>query len=261
MTAKTKSAGKPRIVIVMPTYNERGSIERMIDILVKNIFPKIKNYQMMLLVVDSHSPDRTWELVTKESKRHPGNIFLLDEGGKYGLSAAYIHGFTYAIEKLHADGIMEMDADFQHDPNDIPRFLTEFDKGYDYIIGSRYIPGGSIPSEWSLGRKFLSYVGGSLFTRTTLLMFDIHDFTTGYRLSRVRDFLDKMDLAKVFTNRSFTYKMFLLYEMKNRGGKIKEIPIKFAPRTTGDSKMTTNNIADSLLAILIIWKHRLGLSQ
>lgn len=251
---------KPRIVIVMPTYNEKGTISRMMDALVKDIFPRIKDHEMKLLVVDSHSPDGTWKIVQEKSKKYPRNIFLLDEGGKYGLSAAYIHGFTYAIENLHADGVMEMDGDFQHDPADIPRFLAEFDKGYDYIIGSRYVPGGSIPRQWSLDRKLLSVVGNLIY-QVGLLMFDVHDFTTGYRLSRVHGFLDKMNLVHVFRNKSFTYKTFLLEEMKRRGGKVKEIPIKFAPRTTGDSKMTTNNIIDSLMAIFVIWQRRLGLSR
>lgn len=249
----------PRIVIVMPTYNEKGTIEKMIESLTKEVFPKITDHEIMLLVVDSHSPDGTWKIVQEKAKKYPKQIFLLDEGGKYGLSTAYIHGFNYAIKNMHADGIMEMDADFQHDPNDIPRFLNEFDRGYDYVIGSRYVPGGAIPKEWGIERKFLSVVGNLIY-QIGLLMFDVHDFTTGFRLSRAKGYLDIMDLEKIFLNKSFTYKTFLLEEMKRRGAKIKEIPIKFAARTTGDSKMTTNNIPDSLLSILIIWKRRLGLS-
>lgn len=257
---KNKTSKKPRIVIVMPTYNEKGSIERMIDTLAVKIFPKIKDHEMQLLVVDGHSPDGTWKLVKEKAKKYPQQIFLYDEGGKHGLSAAYISGFNNAINKMHADGVMEMDADFQHDPEDIPRFLAEFDRGYDYIVGSRYVPGGSIPQEWTMDRKFLSVVG-NLTYRIGLLMFDVHDFTTGYRLSRVNGFLDKMDLVKVFRNKSFTYKTFLLEEMKQRGAKIKEIPITFSVRTTGDSKMTTNNIIDSLITILVIWKRRFGFDR
>lgn len=246
------------IVIAMPTFNEAENIGRMIDVLTKEVFPKIKNHQMTLLVIDSHSPDGTWKMVADAHKKHQ-NVILLDEGGKYGLGKAYIDGFNYANNSLKADAVMEMDADFQHEPKDIPRFLKEFDKGYDYIIGSRYISGGAIPQEWSLDRKLLSVIG-NLTYKFGLLMFDIHDFTTGYRLARVKGFLDDIKFEKVFFSSSFTYKTRLLHEMKKRRAKIKEIPIKFQLRRNGDSKMTTNNIIDSLKIIFVIWKDRLGIS-
>lgn len=246
------------IVIVMPTFNEAKNIGRMIDVLTKEIFPKIKNYKMFLLVVDSHSPDGTWNIVAEAAKKHK-EVVLLDEGGKFGLGKAYVDGFNYAINNLKADGIMEMDADFQHNPNDIPRFLAEFEKGADYIIGSRYVGGGSIPKEWGIDRKFLSVVG-NLTYQIGLLMFDMHDFTTGFRLARVKGFLDNINFAKVFSS-SFTYKTRLLYEMRKRGAKVKEIPIKFNLREMGDSKMTTNTITKSLIVIFDIWADRLGLSS
>jgi dolichol-phosphate mannosyltransferase len=240
----------------MPTYNEAESVGRIIDQLCGKVFPKIKGNSMTLLVVDSHSPDGTWKIVNEKSKKYK-TVKLLDEGEKRGLGVAYNHGFTHAINKLKADGIMEMDADFQHDPNDVPKFVKAFDEGADYVIGSRYVANGSIPQEWTLDRKFLSVVGNLIY-RIGLLMFDIHDFTTGYRLSRVKGFLDSIDLNAVFSKKSFTYKTWLLYEIKKRGGKIVEIPIKFGLRETGDSKMTTNNIFDSLLLIADIWKTRLS---
>ncbi len=259
MKAVKAPKSSPRIVIVMPTYNEADNIGKMADALFKEVFPKIKGHEMFLLVVDGHSPDGTWKIVTERSKKYP-NLVLLDEGKKGGLGQAYINGFDYALKNLHAAAVMEMDADFQHDPNDIPRFLREFDEGFDYIIGSRYIPGGAIPGEWTLDRKFLSIVGNLIY-KFGLLMFDIHDFTTGYRLARVKGFLDSIDYPRVFTRSSYTYKTRLLYEMKKRGAKVKEIPIKFALRSVGDSKMTTNNIVDSLKIIAVIWANRLGLAK
>lgn len=240
----------------MPTYNEGESIGKMIDILANEVFSKIKNYNMKLLVVDSHSPDGTWKIV-KEKMKKSKDVFLLDEGGKYGLGKAYIDGFEFAIKNLKADGVMEMDADFQHDPHDIPEFVRQFEMGYDYILGSRYISGGSIPNEWGFDRKVLS-IGGNLTYRYGLLMFDIHDFTTGFRLARVKGFLDSINFEKVFS-RSFAYKTRLLYEMKKRGAKIKEIPNKFGLRTKGDSKMTTNTLKESLRIIAVIWADRLNL--
>lgn len=248
----------PKIVIVIPTYNEIGHTKKMIEVVMDKVFPKIKSHEMMLLYVDSHSPDGTGKLIQQEAKKYPGKLFLLDEGGKYGLGMAYAHGFRYAIEKLHADGVMEMDSDFQHDPYDIPRFLAEFDKGYDYILGSRYIPGGSIPKEWGLDRKLLSIVGNLIY-RIGLLMFSLHDFTTGFRLARVKGLLGTINFEKVFSA-SFTYKTRLLYEIVKRGGKVKEIPIKFNTRLTGDSKMTTNTIFESIKIIVVIWGNRLGLA-
>lgn len=245
-------------MVVIPTYNEITQTKRMIEVVLKQVFPKIKDHEMMLLYVDSHSPDGTWKLVQEESRKYPKQLFLLDEGGKYGLGKAYEHGFRYAIDKLKADAVMEMDSDFQHDPFDILRFVKEFDENADYVIGSRYIRGGSIPNEWSLDRKFLSVVGNLVY-RVGLLMWDIHDFTTGYRLARVKGFLDNIDFNVTFSKKSFTYKTWLLYEMKKRGAKVVEIPIKFSLRSDGDSKMTTNNIFDSLWLILDIWKARLSL--
>ncbi len=248
----------PKVVVIIPTYNEVSQTKRMIDVVMTKVFPKIKNHDMVLLYVDSHSPDGTWKLVQQEMKKYPGKLYLLDEGGKFGLGVAYSHGFQYAIDKLHADAIMEMDSDFQHDPYDVPRFVAQFDKGSDYVIGSRYVAGGSIPPQWTLDRKFLSVVGNLVY-KIGLLMFDLHDFTTGYRLSRVKGFLDSINLNTVFSKKSFTYKTWLLYEIKKRGGKVVEIPIKFSLRETGDSKMTTNNIFDSLILIADIWKDRLSL--
>lgn len=246
------------IVIVMPTFNEGENIGRMIDILAGDQFPKIKSHKLYLLVVDSHSPDGTWKIVQEKSKKYK-SVILLDEGGKYGLGKAYVDGFNYAIKQLKADAVMEMDADFQHDPADITRFVAEFDKGYDYILGTRYSDGGSIPKEWGFDRKFLSIVGNVTY-QFGLLIFDVHDFTTGYRLARVKGFLETINFDKVFS-RSFAYKTRLLYEMKKRGAKIKEIPIKFGLRKVGDSKMTNNTITESIKVIALIWADRLGLTK
>ncbi len=247
-----------RIVIAMPTFNEAENIGRMIDILVKEVFPKVKNHQMMLLVFDDTSPDGTWKIVQEKQKKYK-NVYLSLAREKKGLGAGYARAFHYALDRLHADAVMEMDADFQHDPNDIPRFVTEFDQGYDYILGSRYVSGGSIPRQWGLERKFLSIVGNLVY-QVGLLMFDIHDFTTGFRLARVKGFLDSINFEKVFS-KSFAYKTRLLYEMKKRGAKIKEIPIKFGLRQTGDSKMTTNTFTESLRVIVTIWADRLGMKR
>lgn len=245
----------PKIVVAMPTYNEKDNIGRMIEVLCGEEFPKIKNHDMALLVFDDNSPDGTGEVVLEKIKKYK-NLYL-SVGPKLGLGAGYKRGFTYAIKELKADAVMEMDADFQHDPTDVKRFVEAFDNGGDYIIGSRYISGGSIPKDWGFKRVFLS-VGGNLFTRATLWLWEVHDFTTGYRLARVKGFLDQIDFDKVFS-RSYAYKMRLLYEMKQKGAKILEIPIKFISREKGWSKMDSEDFFESLKVIAGIWKERLHL--
>lgn len=259
MTAK-EGAKFPRVVIVMPTYNEGESIGQMIDVLLKEEFPKIAGHEMYLLVVDGHSPDGTWKIVSDKSKKYK-NVILLDEGKKGGLGQAYINGFNYAIKKLKADAVMEMDADFQHDPSDVKRFVYELEKGQaDYILGTRLSAGGSIPKDWEFKRKFLSIVG-NLFTQITLFEFSIHDFTTGFRIARVKGFLDSMDFESIFSTKSYAYKMLLLEEMRSRGGRIREIPIVFARREKGWSKMEGEDFSQSLKAIAIIWLRRFGINK
>lgn len=244
------------IVICMPTYNEKDNVGRMIDVLLNDVFPKIKNHKMMLLIFDDTSPDGTWKVVREKMKTHK-NLYLSLANGKQGLGLGYKRAFTYAIDKLKADAVMEMDVDFQHDPYDVPRFVKALDEGADYVIGSRYVNNGSIPKEWSFDRKFLSIVGNLIY-QVSLLMFNIHDFTTGFRLARVKGFIEEINFDKVFI-KSFAYKTLLLCAMKDKGAKIIEIPIKFGLRDSGDSKMTTNTFIDSLKVIFIVWISRLGL--
>ena len=241
------------IIICMPTYNEKDNVGKMIDTLFQKIFPLIKKHKMMLLIFDDTSPDGTWKIVQEKMKKYK-DLYLSLAKGKQGLGAGYARAFRYAIDELKADGVMEMDVDFQHDPKDIPRFVKAFDEGADYIIGSRYISNGSIPKEWDWDRKFLSVVG-NLFYQYTLLMWNVHDFTTGYRLARV-SVLNKVNFDKVFL-KSFAYKTKLLEAIRRQGAKIVEIPIKFGLRGSGDSKMTTNTIADSLKIVVDIWQERL----
>lgn len=237
------------IVVIIPTYNEAENIGRMIDVLVGEEFPKIKNHKMHLLVVDDNSPDGTAEIVKKKQGQYK-NIHLLS-GEKEGLGIAYARGMRYAMEKLKADAVIEMDADFQHDPRDVKRLVAEFDEGYDYVIGSRYIKGGSIPQQWELYRKFLSW-GGNMFARFVLLLLRIHDVTSGFKLTRVKGFLDKVDLDSLLSA-SYAYKIHLLYEIvKNRGAKAKEVPIKFHFRERGSSKIESEDVRESFKVVILL---------
>lgn len=237
-----------KVVIVIPTYNEGETIGTLLPML-QSEFALIPNHNCHVLVVDGNSTDRTQEIVNGFSNEHP-NVHLMVETEKSGLGAAYIKGFRKAMRDMAADVVMEMDGDLQHDPKDVKRFLKEIDNGFDYIIGSRYVEGGSIPKEWAFYRKFLSW-GGSLFSRVVLGVWNVKDFTTGFKATRVKGFLDKLDLDNIMS-KGFAYKIDLLYKTYKLGAKIKEIPIDFALRDKGKSKMETNNPTESLKVVLAI---------
>ena len=240
-----------KVVIVIPTYNERDNTQRMIDALAVE-FAKIRNHSLSVLYVDGNSPDGTGELVKNNQKKHKW-LHLLVETKKEGLGRAYAKGFKYAMEKLGADFVMEFDGDFQHRPDQIKDLVAEIDNGYEYVIGSRYIPGGSIPEQWGFKRKFLSVVG-NLVARFGLLMPQIHDLTTGFKLAKVKGVLDQVDLDHLYS-RSFAYKLHILAAIVSSGAKVKEVPIQFMARTVGDSKLIKNEMLESLKVIFLFQIH------
>lgn len=222
-----------KIVIVMPAWNEAENIGRMISELVDREFLKI-NAEMHLLVVDNHSKDGTDEIV-KEASKTRKNVHIIDQGPKSGLGWAYIAGMKYAMRNLGADAVMEMDADFQHPPRFVRPMVDAYLTGADYVIGSRYIKGGSIPAEWAFFRKFVSYFG-NLFIRLVLLKPQIHDLTTGFRLTRVHGVLEKIDLDHLMEPSKFAHKVDLLYQAIKNSKKVVEVPLEFAPRKRDVSK-------------------------
>lgn len=229
----------------MPTYNEKENIHKMIPVLEHEVFPKIKDHTVHLLVVDDNSPDHTADEVRKYMEKNKNIDILLGE--KQGLGAAYVRGMKYAMSHMHADAVIEFDADFQHDPHDIPRLIAAMDKGADYVIGSRYIPGGKIPKEWGFNRKVLSYVGGSLVGRTMLGIWNIHDITSGFKLTKT-NFLKKVNLDHLYSN-DFAYKMHILHDVVKQGAKVVEIPIVFYEREEGVSKISQKTQFDSLWVV------------
>ncbi len=238
-----------KVVIVMPSYNEKENISQMIPALFEEEFPKIQNAEMHLLIVDDHSPDGTAEVV-KEGMKKYANLHLL-EGDKGGLGWAYIRGFKHAVKELHADAVMEMDADFQHPPRFVKPMVEAYLNGADYAIGSRYIPGGSVPKEWAFSRRFISWAG-NMFIRLVLVKPFLHDLTTGFRLTRVKGVLDQIDLDHIRELKRFAYKVDLLYQSIIHSKKTVEVPLEFAPRTQEVSKFDTKEmIATFKLAILL----------
>lgn len=236
------------VAIIVPTYNERESIESTIDGIEKAI-ALIKNHSFKILVVDGNSPDDTAEAVKISGKKY-GNIILLLEKKKGGLGRAYVAGFKYAMSKLSAEVVFEMDADGQHDPKYLPLFMEKIDEGYDYVIGARYIPGGSVPKEWGIHRKLVSYLG-SLFARIVLWIPHLTDFTTGYRATRVEGVLDSVDLDHLLSYK-FAYKIHLLVQFVQLKAKIIEIPLKFGLREKQQSKASIDTFFESLRVVLTL---------
>jgi dolichol-phosphate mannosyltransferase len=234
-----------KIVIILPTYNEKDNIARMIPLLEKEILHKIKNHEIKILVVDDNSPDGTADEVKGFMKQWDNIELLL--GKKEGLGAAYVRGMRHAMDKMRADAVMEFDSDFQHDPHDIPRLIRAMEEDADYVIGSRYIPGGSIPKEWGWDRKLLS-VFGNLFTRIVWLNFKIHDMTSGFKLTKT-SFLEKVDLDNLLS-RNFAYKMHILHDVVKLGARVKEVPIVFLERERGKSKINQKDQFESLYVVL-----------
>jgi len=233
----------------MAAWNEAENIKRMIDTLFDEVFPKI-NAEMHLLVADNNSTDGMTQIVEGEMKKRK-NLHIVQQGEKKGLGNAYVTGFKYAIYKLGADAVMEMDADGQHPPQFVKPMVDAYLSGADYIIGSRYIPGGSVPKEWAFFRKFISFAG-NLFIRLVFLKPSIHDLTTGFRLTRIRGVLDKIDLDNLMEKERFAYKVDLLYQSIKNAKKTVEVPLEFRPRTTDKSKFNTKEmIATFKIAIIL----------
>jgi dolichol-phosphate mannosyltransferase len=237
-----------KVVIVMPAWNESENIKEMIDVLVNQEFPKI-NADMQLLIVDNHSKDGTDKTV-EEAGRLYQNVHLIEQD-KPGLGWAYVRGFQFAINSLKADAVMEMDADFQHPPKFVKPMVEAYLNGADYCIGSRYIKGGSVPKEWAASRKLVSFFG-NLFIRTVLLNFKIHDLTTGFRLSRVKGVVDKIDLEKLMYLDRFAYKVDLSYQSLKNSKKTVEVPLEFAARTKEKSKFNWKEMVATFTAAIIL---------
>ncbi len=233
-------------VIIIPTYNEKGNIERLIEILQTEVFPKIKNYNMSILVADDSSPDGTEEVIRGLMKKWK-NIEI-SSGEKKGLGAAYVRGMKYAIEKMNADVLFEMDADLFHDPHKVPEFLKKIDEGYDFVIGTRYSHGGSIPKDWGVHRKLFS-IAGNLLVRAILMRFYIHDWTGGYRAIRKEVFITVEKSLNKY--KGYTFQVAFLHKAIQNHYTVVEVPFKAVDRTLGRSKIAAGDFITNLLKYVI----------
>ncbi len=221
-----------KVVILLPTYNEKGNIERIIPLLEEKVFPKIKGHKMHILVADDTSPDGTGNIVKKFMGKW-NNIELL-LGKKMGLGAATLRGFTYAFEKMSADVVIDMDADLSHDPTKITEFLKKIDEGFDVVVATRYSMGGSIPKDWGVHRKFLSFFG-NIFIQTVFMIWTVHDWTGSYRAIRKEVFFKEKPYLSSFSGN--TLLIAFLHRAFRDGFKVTEVPIVFVDRTMGKSKI------------------------
>lgn len=221
-----------KAIVILPTFNEKDNIEKMIIALEKDVFPKVKGYEMGILVADDNSPDGTGEAVKGLMKTYKN--LELNSGHKAGLGAAYLRGMAYAIDKMQADVVFEMDADGQHDHTKIPQFLEKIDEGYDFVIGTRYSGGGSIPQSWPIQRKAFSIVA-NLFVRAVFMKFSVHDWTGGFRALRKDVFLKEK--AEMSEYNGYIFQIAFLHKAIRDGFKVGEVPFHFSDRTRGSSKI------------------------
>jgi dolichol-phosphate mannosyltransferase len=224
-----------RVLVVLPTYNERDNLGWVVGRI------RAATPQVDVLVVDDDSPDGTGEVADELAAADP-QVSVLHRTEKAGLGAAYLHGFRVALERGY-DVVGEMDADGSHQPEQLP-LLLEALQGADLVIGSRWVPGGSVVN-WPLSRKVLS-VGGNLYARV-LLGIPLRDVTAGYRLFR-RTTLEEIDLGSV-ESAGYIFQTELAFRTLHAGLRVVEVPIEFVERVRGESKMSRDVAIESLRRI------------
>jgi dolichol-phosphate mannosyltransferase len=229
-----------KIMVVVPTYNEKENV--------RNIIPKILQlpYEISVLIVDDNSPDGTGE-IAEEMRKTDNRISVLHREKKMGLGSAYVAGFRQALHD-GADVVMEMDADFSHDPTEISKLIEAMDD-CDLVLGSRYIHGVTVVN-WPLSRLILSYMA-NVYTRVVTGL-PVRDATGGFKAFR-RKVLETIDLSKVHSD-GYSFQIEMSYLAWRRGFKIKEIPITFVDRRVGISKMSRRIIWE---AVWLVWRLRL----
>lgn len=226
-----------RTLIIIPTYNESENIERLIGIILQK-YPRLE-----VLVIDDNSPDGTSRIVAAIAGREP-RVKLITRPGKLGLGTAYLEGFGFALKEGY-DRVMEMDADFSHDPDSIGPMLEAMD-GADMVIGSRYVNNTVNVVNWPLSRLVLSKAA-SIYTRM-ITGLPVSDPTGGFKCFSAK-VLKSIDLGKVHSQ-GYSFQIEMNFRAWKLGFVIREIPIVFFDRTVGKSKMTRKNIIE---AVWMVW--------
>lgn len=228
--------------VVMPTYNERENLPKIVEAIMA-----LPVDDLHMLIVDDNSPDGTGQIADGLVEKYPGRVNVLHRTEKNGLGPAYVAGFKKAIS-MGAEYLVQMDADFSHQPKYLIDLIKKADEGYDMVSGSRFANGGSVDQSWPLYRKLLSWFANRVYVRL-LLGIPLSDATGGFRLWR-RQTLIGIDLDRVRSN-GYVFQVEIAYLTSRLGFSIAEVPIYFPDRQLGDSKM---NARIQIEAALRVWQ-------
>ncbi|NWF69956.1 MAG: polyprenol monophosphomannose synthase [Chloroflexi bacterium] len=232
----------PNLTVVLPTYNEIENLTQISEALLALPVPGLN-----ILVVDDNSPDGTGQKAEELAQQSGGRIAVLHRQEKNGLGPAYIAGFKRAIS-MGADYMLQMDADFSHQPKYIPELIARLESGYDVVVGSRFAKGGSVDERWGWYRKLLSRFANRVYV-PTILGLPINDATGGFRLWR-RETLVGIDLDRVRSN-GYVFQVEIAYVAHKLGFRMSEVPIYFPDRRHGKSKMS---MRIQMEAALRVWQ-------
>ena len=227
-------------VVIIPTYNEKENIEKII----RAVFGLEKDFD--ILVIDDGSPDGTAAIVKElMAGEFASRLHILERKGKLGLGTAYITGFKWALEKGY-EFIFEMDADFSHDPNDLPRlYAATHDDGFDVAVGSRYVSGVNVVN-WPIGRVLMSYFASKYVRMVT--GFKVNDTTAGFVFYR-RKVLETINLDEI-RFKGYAFQIEMKYTAHKIGFKIKEVPVIFVNRREGTSKMSGGIFGEAFFGVM-----------
>ena len=224
--------------VILPTYNERENLQPMAAAILRSL------PEASLLVVDDNSPDGTGVLADTLAAGEP-RIAVLHRPGKQGLGVAYRDGFRWALERPETRAVVQMDADFSHDPADLPRLIAPLMQQADLVLGTRYMPGGGTVG-WPWYRKLISR-GGTLFARTVLLL-PYRDLTGGFKAWR-RELIDAIRLRET-SGSGYGFQIETTWWAHRRGATIREVPIVFRERMAGSSKMSGGIVREAMLLVV-----------
>lgn len=237
-TPRVGMAAGRGVMVVLPTYNERDNLEPMADAILQAL-PEAR-----LLIVDDNSPDGTGALADTIAASQP-RVHVLHRPGKEGLGVAYRHGFRWALDRQDVRAVVQMDADFSHDPNDLPRLLRPLMEDADVVLGTRYVAGGGTVG-WPLHRKLISRAG-TLFAGTVLLL-PYRDLTGGFKAWR-SEVLEAIRLREANAS-GYGFQIETTWWAHRRGARITQVPIIFRERVAGQSKMTGSIVREALLVVM-----------
>ena len=235
-----------QLTVIVPTYNEAENLPKLVSALFALPIPDLK-----IIIVDDNSPDGTGKFADELADRQPENISVIHRAGKLGLRTAYLEGFKQAIAN-GADAVCQMDADFSHDPDKLVEMVAALETA-DVVLGSRYVPGGSVDKEWPVWRKWLSAFGNT-YARV-LLGFPLRDVTTGYRVWR-REAIQGMPLERIHAN-GYVFLVEMAYMAFCLRYRFAQVPIYFADRKVGKSKMSFKIQMEAALRLWQVkWNYR-----